>query len=215
MADHPIHGLRREFRHHRLLESEVPSDPIELFRQWFADALRTNQPDPNALTLATADERGRPSARIVLLKGFDAHGFVFFTNYDSRKGAELAANPRAAMCFWWGTLERQVRIEGDVQRISAAESDAYFRTRPRESQLGAVVSAQSRVIADRTVLENRLEQLTQLYAGMDIPRPPNWGGYRLRPDALEFWCGREHRLHDRLRYEPDGPSGWRIVRLAP
>ncbi|TWT44045.1 Pyridoxine/pyridoxamine 5'-phosphate oxidase [Phycisphaerae bacterium RAS1] len=215
MADHPIHGLRREFRHHRLLESEVPKDPLDLFRLWFDDAMRTSQPDPNALVLATADAAGRPSCRIVLLKGFDAHGFVFFTNYDSRKGVELAANPYASMCFWWGELERQVRVEGPVGRVSAAESDAYFRSRPRESQLGAAVSAQSRVIADRAVLENRLEQLTQRFEGMNVPRPVNWGGYRLCPEALEFWCGREHRLHDRLRYELDGANGWRMLRLAP
>jgi pyridoxamine 5'-phosphate oxidase len=185
-----------------------------MFSTWFAEAKDAGLYEPNAMTLATADAAGRPTARIVLLKGLDARGFCFFTNYASRKGQELAANPQAALLFWWGLLERQIRIEGRVEKLSAAESDAYFQSRPRGAQLGAWASPQSQVIPDRQILEDRLAQLEAEYAHAEPPRPPHWGGYRLVPDALEFWQGGVHRLHDRLLYTRQA-GGWTLARLAP
>jgi pyridoxamine 5'-phosphate oxidase len=166
------------------------------------------------MTLATADAAGRPSARMVLLKGFDERGFVFYTNYGSRKAGELDANPAAALVFWWPPLQRQVRVEGNVERVSREESEAYFRTRPLGSQLGAWASAQSQVIAGRAELERRLEELTARYGDGDVPLPPFWGGYRIRPEVVEFWQNRPNRLHDRLRYRRT-PTGWTIDRLSP
>ncbi len=208
-------ALRVEYRRGRLLETEADVDPMVTFAAWFAEAQESGLYEPNAMTLATADAAGRPSARVVLLKGVDARGFTFFTNYASRKGQELAANPWAALCFWWGPLERQVRVEGQVGQISAAESDDYFRSRPRGAQLGAWVSAQSQVIPNRQVLEQRLAQLEAEYAGQEPPRPPYWGGYRLLPSAFEFWQGGLHRLHDRLHYTRLPDATWRLERLSP
>jgi pyridoxamine 5'-phosphate oxidase len=198
-----------------LRESDVPGDPISLFRSWWAHALAARLIMPEAMTLATATRSGEPSARLVLLRGVDDRGFVFFTNYDSRKGRELAENPRAALVLYWAELERQVRIEGAVELVSASESDVYFQTRPRGSQLGAWVSPQSEVISGREFLEKRMKELTTQHAGGPVPRPPHWGGYRVIPDMVEFWQGQENRLHDRLRYRRAEGGGWVLERLAP
>jgi len=210
-----LHNLRVVYNKSQLLEEEAGRDPIALFELWFAEAIEEKLPDANACTLATADSEGRPSARIILLKEFDHHGFVFYTNYNSRKGRELEENPQAALCFYWPQMEKQVRIEGYVQRVSGEESEAYFRTRPRESQLGARASAQSKVVADRAELDAEYAELEQSYSGeTSIPLPATWGGYRLQPDVMEFWQGRANRLHDRLRFARI-KDGWKRDRLAP
>lgn len=214
--DKPVSDLRQHYTRGELLESAVASDPIAQFRRWFDDALRTDTLEPNAMSLATVDAAGQPSCRVVLLKGIEPEGFVFYTNYTSRKGADLLGNPRAALCLWWPPLERQVRIEGTVRRVSDEQSDAYFASRPRESQLGAVVSNQSDVIPDRAFLERELAALQQRYPdGAKIPRPEHWGGFLLTPSAVEFWQGRPARLHDRLRYTRRAAGDWQIERLAP
>jgi pyridoxamine 5'-phosphate oxidase len=187
---------------------------LHLFRVWLDQALAAGLHEPTAMTLATCTPDGRPSARIVLLKGFDERGFSFFSNYDSRKGRELTANPRAALVFYWGELERQVRVEGTVERVGEAESDAYHATRPRGSQLGAWTSWQSEVIAGRGILERRLEEIVARFGDGPVSRPPHWGGYRLVPDAIEFWQGRPSRLHDRLRYRLVN-GAWARERLSP
>lgn len=207
--------LRKEYERGALLESDAGPDPFALFALWLQGAVEIGLAEPNAMTLATADDEGRPSARVVLLKGFDERGLVWFTNYESRKGRELAANPHAALVFWWGALERQVRIEGGVERTTADESDAYYESRPRGARLGAWVSAQSNIIDGRAVLEERLHQLTEQYAEAEPQRPPFWGGYRLIPTAWEFWQGGVHRLHDRLAYQRNAQGDWRINRLSP
>lgn len=209
-----VSDLRKEYTRAGLRRSDVSRDPTEQFRRWFGEALSVDLHEPNAFALATSTPDGRPSARIVLLKGFDERGFVFYTNYEGRKGRELENNPRAALLFYWGELERQVRVEGTVARLPDEESDAYFASRPRGSRLGAVTSEQSRAIRGRKVLEDRLEKLEQDYEGKEIPRPPYWGGYRLKPGAFEFWQGRENRLHDRISYRLQG-GVWKIERLQP
>jgi len=208
--------LNPDYNRSMLDEATADADPLALFARWFDDALAAGVREANAMTLATADSDGRPSARIVLLKGFDAGGFVFFTNYQSRKGAELDANPRASLLLFWPALERQVRIDGSVARTSDNESDAYFRSRPFESRLGACVSPQSQTIPDRAWLEERFAALADKFKtpAQGPPRPPHWGGYRLRPDAIEFWQGRASRLHDRLLYTRSGEI-WLRTRLAP
>lgn len=212
--DRSIDNLRREYTRAGLSEADAEGDPIEQFRRWFDDVLNAKLHEPNAMTLATATPDDCPSARIVLLKGFDERGFIFYTNYDGRKGRELDANPRASLVFYWGGLERQVRVEGSVERLTGEESDAYFVSRPRGSQLGAWASEQSRPVESRNVLEKRMRDLEAKYEGRDIPRPPFWGGYRVKPEVIEFWQGRESRLHDRLVYRHDG-EGWVIERLQP
>ncbi|POR56020.1 pyridoxamine 5'-phosphate oxidase [Paraburkholderia eburnea] len=209
--------LRKNYSLGSLDATDVDADPIRQFQTWFAQALDAQLPEPNAMTVATVDAEGRPAARILLIKGVDERGFVFFTNYDSRKGRELAARPHAALLFHWIELERQVRIEGRVEKTSDAESDAYYQSRPLGSRIGAWASEQSTVIDSRAQLEAREREISAQY-GDAPPRPPHWGGYRVVPDAIEFWQGRPSRLHDRIRYTRDSAqagAAWRIERLAP
>ena len=207
--------MRREYTRAGLSEDGLAPDPVEQFGRWFEEVLVADLYEPNAMTLATATRDGRPSARTVLLKGFDERGFVFYTSYAGRKARELAENPRAALLFYWGELERQVRVEGIVERLPDEESDAYFASRPRGNRLGAWASEQSRPIESREALDLRVRELEERYAGREeIPRPPFWGGYRVVHEAVEFWQGRESRLHDRLLYMRDG-GGWKVVRLQP
>lgn len=216
MSDNPSEsGWHAELDQDDLTEDRVPTDPMALFATWFEQACAADLFDPTAMTLATADPLGKPSARTVLLKGFDDNGFRFYTNYDSRKGREINANPHAALVFWWDRLERQVRIEGEIAPLSPADSDSYFASRPRGSRIGAHASPQSRVIADRQTLERAYEQTVQQFGDDSaVPRPAHWGGYNLSPRAIEFWQGRRNRLHDRLVYRrSDGR--WRLQRLAP
>jgi pyridoxamine 5'-phosphate oxidase len=206
--------LRREYVSEPLTEDSVKAGPIEQFKDWFTEALAAEQPDAEAMTLSTATPVGRVSARIVLLKGCDERGFVFFTNYESRKGVELVNNPYAALTFYWHTLNRQVRIEGEVEKVSPEESGSYYQTRPRGSQIGAWASPQSQEISGREVLEQRVAEIAARYEAEPIECPPFWGGYLLRPDSIEFWQGRESRLHDRILYTWQN-GVWRITRLAP
>ncbi len=196
-------------------ELTAGSDPLQLFHHWFDEAKATGLQLPEAMTLATATRDGQPSARTILLKQADANGFVFYTNYNSRKGRELEANPFASLVFHWAPLEYQVRVEGTVTKTSAADSDAYFQTRPRESQIGAIASAQSEVIEGRKSLDQRVTDLTRLYENRPLERPSHWGGYILKPMSIEFWKGRVGRLHDRLVYERQPDDTWRISRLSP
>jgi pyridoxamine 5'-phosphate oxidase len=214
MLDMEISELRREYRAAGLDRDQLDDDPVAQFGRWFGEAERADLIEPNAMTLATSSPDGRPSARIVLLKGFGPDGFVFFSNYASRKGDELAANPNAALVFWWPPLERQVRLEGRVERTTTEESEAYWASRPLGSRLAALASAQSQVLAGREELVRRVEELAARHRDGDVPLPEAWGGYRLVPDAFEFWQGQPNRLHDRFRYTRH-QDGWLVERLSP
>jgi pyridoxamine 5'-phosphate oxidase len=232
-----VADLRRDYNLTGMHRSELEPEPVAQFRKWFEQAAGARAGgrlrkffvnlyksitmlggaapvDVNAMTLATVDREGRPSARVVLLKGVDERGFIFYTNYESRKGQELAANPKAALVFYWPDLERQVCVTGEIQKLPSAESDAYFRSRPRGSNIGAWASNQSQTVPDRAALEAKWRHFEAQYAGKDVPRPPHWGGYVLAPERIEFWQGRLNRLHDRFRYTREGGS-WTIERLSP
>ncbi len=213
--DKTVADLRKDYTLHGLSESEASPNPFIQFQKWFDQALAAQLPEPNAMTIATTTADGKPSARMVLLKDFDERGFVFFTNYNSYKGQELAENPQAALVFWWAELERQVRICGRVEKVSQTESDAYFYSRPLNSRLGAWASDQSQVIPSREVLQQRLQELQMKYENQEVPRPPHWGGLRVIPTEIEFWQGRPSRLHDRLLYTPLDKGTWKIQRLSP
>ncbi|MFT3743241.1 MAG: pyridoxamine 5'-phosphate oxidase [Pyrinomonadaceae bacterium] len=214
MENKDLANIRHDYSREELSESEVSADPFEQFGKWMDEAIAAQVPEPTAMSLATASTDGRPSSRIVLLKGFDTAGFVFYTNYQSHKGRELAENPFAALTFFWPELERQIRISGSVTKVSGEESDEYFKSRPFTSRVGAWASDQSEEIASKMVVATKAAKLLVKYATGNVPRPPHWGGYRVKPDQIEFWQGRPSRLHDRIRYDLVEES-WKISRLSP
>lgn len=207
--------MRKDYALAGLLEKDLAKNPFRQFERWFQEAEAAKIPEPNAMTLATTGRDGRPAARTVLLKGCDGRGFVFYTNYESRKGRELDANPRAALLFPWVAMERQITVEGVVGRVTREESAAYFHSRPRASQLAAWASPQSTAVAGRAVIEESYRVIEKKYEGREVPLPPNWGGFRLAPETVEFWQGRRSRLHDRLRYRREPGGDWVVERLAP
>lgn len=207
--------LNEQFGLFKLDEKDVNSSPVEQFRTWYEQALKADLIHPNAFTLATSTKEGKPSARILLLKDFDHNGFVFYTNSQSRKGSDLSHNPYASICFWWGKLERQVRIEGEIEKVSSDEANEYFASRPIGSQIGAWASEQSSVIDSREILDQRFKDFENKFGNTFVPRPSHWNGYRLIPNSIEFWQGRDNRLHDRLRYTLQSDATWKIERLAP
>jgi pyridoxamine 5'-phosphate oxidase len=213
--DKNIADLRKDYTLQDLSEKEIDPNPFIQFKFWFDQAVAAQLPEPNAMTLATSTPDGKPSARMVLLKNFDERGFVLFTNYNSHKGQAIAANPYGALVFWWAELERQVRIVGTVEKISAEESDGYFEVRPHNSRLGAWASNQSEVISSRENLEAQLQEFQRKYENQEVPRPPHWGGFRVIAQEIEFWQGRSSRLHDRLLYTRLNDGGWKIERLSP
>ncbi len=209
-----LQKLREEYSLSSLDESDVSQNPIDQFKQWIEEALKAGVPEPNAMNLATVDKKGRPHSRIVLLKGFDENGFVFFTNYASDKGKEIEENPHVSLCFFWIELERQIRIDGVAKKISKVESEAYFKSRPHMSQIGALASNQSEIVENRLFLEQKFEKLEAKFTEGEVPMPESWGGYVIDPSALEFWQGRRSRLHDRVKYEWKADN-WIINRLSP
>ncbi|MGB7160867.1 MAG: pyridoxamine 5'-phosphate oxidase [Tepidisphaeraceae bacterium] len=210
-----LSDLRRDYEAGALHRRDLDADPIKQFERWLSDAIAAAQIEPTAMTLATATPDGRPSARVVLLKAVNTGGFVFFTNYLSQKGREIEANPNVELCFFWEKLERTVRVHGTASRTSREESDAYFHQRPKRSQIGAAASNQSEVVENREVLEKRFAELEKQYESADVPTPAHWGGYRVKPETIEFWQGRQSRLHDRFRYRHDTGGAWVIERIAP
>jgi pyridoxamine 5'-phosphate oxidase len=210
-----IANIRRDYKLQSLQEKDVAEAPIAQFDRWWKDAIESELDEVNAMTLATADATGAPSARIVLLKGYDERGFVFFTNYNSKKGQDIAANPRVSLVFFWKELERQVNICGSIEKVSVAESDAYFQSRPAGSRIGAWCSPQSTVIADRQILEDNITKYQAQFGNGHIPKPDHWGGYLVQPSSVEFWQGRSSRLHDRIKYRKNDQGLWIIERLAP
>lgn len=209
-----LQNLRQDYSAAELSEKEVDKNPIKQFEKWFSAALEAQLYEPNVMTLATADKTGKPNARIVLLKGVDEQGFSFYTNYLSTKGKELKRNPQACLVFFWAELQRQVRIEGKVEKLDKETSEAYFHSRPQGSQIGAIASPQSQVISNRIDLERKVEELTSTYQDKTIPKPAHWGGYIVKPTSIEFWQGRSSRLHDRIKYDLVNGK-WQINRLAP
>ena len=209
-----ISSIRKDYQLKSLSEEDVAKNPFDQFAKWWDEAIKSEIDEVNAMTLATVDQRNRPSARIVLLKDYNSSGFVFYTNYESNKGTQIENNPYASLVFFWKELERQVRIEGKCERVASSESDAYFKSRPVGSQIGAAASPQSSIISDRSILTDKVEELEKQFPNGNIPRPSNWGGYRIIPETIEFWQGRSSRLHDRIKYLKAGDI-WRIVRLAP
>ena len=214
MSEKTIADIRREYSREELAEDRVSNDPFDQFNVWLKEALAAELPEPTAMTLSTADATARPSSRVVLLKGYDNNGFIFFTNYESQKGRELGSNPFASLNFFWPELERQVNISGSVERVSESDSEEYFRSRPFESRIGAWASKQSSTLSSRLELEERVAALTAQYSDGDVPLPPFWGGFRVMPSRFEFWQGRPSRLHDRICYLLD-EGKWSIVRLSP
>lgn len=206
--------LRREYTRQGLTEEDLADDPMDVFADWFQAAVDENLLDANAMTLATVDAEGHPSARIVLIKGFDERGFIFYTNYESSKAHDIANNPQVHLCFYWNDFERQVRIDGKAEKLPREESEEYFKTRPRESQIGAWASKQSAEVASRKVLQETYQKYEKQFEGQDVPLPDNWGGFVVRPHAIEFWQGRPSRMHDRILYEYNG-GNWVTKRLAP
>lgn len=214
MDKEKLQKLREEYSKHSLDESDVSEDPIEQFESWMREAIESEVPEPNAMTLSTVDSKNEPHSRVVLLKGIEDGEFIFYTNYESDKGSELEQNPKVALCFLWLELERQVRIEGTAEKISQQESEEYFKMRPYKSQIGALASNQSSVVPNREFLEKRFEELEEKYTEGNVPKPDPWGGYKIKPRVVEFWQGRRSRLHDRIKFEKVGDK-WDIKRLSP
>lgn len=209
-----LQNLRQDYKTAELSETDIVNNPITQFEKWFENAVNAEIYEPNAMTLATADKSGRPNARMVLLKGVDKDGFSFYSNYLSQKGKEIKKNPQGCLLFFWGELERQVRIEGKIEKLDKETSEAYFHSRPTGSKIGAIVSPQSQVIENREILETKMEEATEYYEGKKIPKPAHWGGYIIKPTSIEFWQGRSNRLHDRIKYTLVS-GNWKIERLAP